>query len=200
MTVLAAYPLSRDNFILKKPLTVMITITLFVSGGMIPFFIVLSNLGLFNTRWAVIIPFAVSAWNILIARAFYMTLPESLAESAKIDGANDIVVLIRIMLPLSKPILAVMTLFYAVGHWNAYFWPLVLLPNPAYQTLQLYLYRILVQLQVDLPGVQIGIVRAAQTEMFKYAAIIVSMLPIMAVYPFVQKHFVKGVMIGSVKE
>jgi len=204
MTILAAYPLSRENFILKKPLTIMITITMFISGGMIPFFIVLNNLGLFNTRWAVIIPFAVSAWNILIAKAYYMTLPESLAESAKIDGANDITVLWRIMVPLSGPIIAVMTLFYAVGHWNAYFWPLVLLPNPAHQTLQLYLYRILVQLQPDMAGagtgIQIGIVRAAQTEMFKYAAIIVSMLPIMLVYPFLQKYFVKGVMIGAVKE
>jgi len=202
MTVLAAYPLSRENFALRRPLTIMITLTMFISGGMIPFFIVLNNLGLYNNRWAVIVPFAVSAWNILIARAYYQTLPDSLAESAKIDGANDITVLIRIMVPLSGPILAVLTLFYAVGHWNAYFWPLVLLPSPQHQTLQLYLYRILVQLQPDMAGVgaQIGIVRAAQTEMFRYAAIIVSMLPIMAMYPFVQKYFVKGVMIGAVKE
>jgi len=201
MTVLAAYPLSRENFVLRRPLTIMITITMFISGGMIPFFIVLNNLGLYNNRWAMIIPFAVSAWNILIARAYYQTLPDSLAEAAKIDGANDILVLTHIMLPLSKPILAVLALFYAVGHWNAYFWPLVLLPSPRYQTLQLYLYRILVLLQPDVAGAaQIGIVRAAQTEMFRFAAIIVSMLPIMAVYPFLQKYFVKGVMIGSVKE
>ena len=202
MTVLVAYPLSRENFILKTPLTIMITLTMFVSGGMIPFFIVLNNLGLYNNRMAVIIPFAVNAWNILVARAYYYTLPESLAESAKIDGANDITVLFRIMVPLSGPIIAVMTLFYAVGHWNAYFWPLVLLPNPQLQTLQLYLYRILVLLQPDVAAgtAQIGIIRAAETEMFKYASIIVSMLPIMAVYPFLQKYFVKGVMIGAVKE
>ena len=203
MTVIAAYPLSRDGFILRRPITIMITLTMFVGGGMIPFFIVLTNLGLFNTRWAIIIPFAVSAWNILIARAYYMTLPNSLAESAKMDGANDIVILLLIMIPLSGPILAVLTLFYAVGHWNSFFWPLVLLPSPQHQTLQLYLHRILVLLQPDMQGdagPQIGIVRAAQTEQFRYASIMVAMLPIMAVYPFLQKYFVKGVMIGAIKE
>jgi ABC-type glycerol-3-phosphate transport system permease component len=104
------------------------------------------------------------------------------------------------MVPLAGPILAVLSLFYAVGHWNSYFWPLVLLPSPSLHTLQLYLYRILVQLQPDVMGIQIGIARAAQTEQFKYAAIMVAMLPIMAIYPFLQKHFVKGVMIGAIKE
>ena len=205
MTIIVAYPLSRDQFVLKKPLTIMITLTMFISGGMIPFFIVLNNLGLYNNRLAVILPFAVSAWNILIARAYYLTLPESLAESAKIDGANDITVLFRIMVPLSGPIIAVLTLFYAVGHWNSYFWPMVLLPSPDLHTLQIYLHRILIMLQADLSGApgggaQIGIMRSAQIEMFRYAAIMVSMLPIMAIYPFLQRYFVKGVMIGAVKE
>lgn len=201
MTVLAAYPLSREKFVLRRPVSLMIVITMFISGGMIPFFIIISNLGLYNTRWAVIIPFAVSTWNILVARTFYEQIPESIAESAKIDGANDLIILIKIMLPLSKAILAVLTLFYAVGHWNSYFWPMVLIQKAELQPLQIYLYKILIQMREDLmKGVQIGISRAVQAEQLKYASIIVSILPIIMVYPFLQKHFVKGVMIGSIKE
>lgn len=201
MTVLAAYPLSREKFVLRRPISLMIIITMFVSGGMIPFFIIVSNLGLYNTRWALIFPFAVSAWYIIIARTFYEQLPESIAEAAKIDGANDLTILVKIMLPLSKAILAVLTLFYAVGHWNSYFWPLVFIQNAELQPLQIYLYKILIQLREDLMGgVQIGISRAVQAEQLKYAAIIISILPIILVYPFLQKHFVKGVMIGAIKE
>lgn len=201
MTVLAAYPLSRERFVLRRPISLMITITMFISGGMIPFFIIISNLGLYNSRWALILPFAVSAWNIIIARTFYEQLPESLAEAAKLDGANDLTILIKIMLPLSKSILAVLALFYAVGHWNSYFWPLVLIHKVELQPLQIYLYKILIQLQEDsMGGVQIGISRAIQVEQLKYAAIIISILPILLIYPLLQKHFVKGVMIGSIKE
>jgi putative aldouronate transport system permease protein len=200
MTVLAAYPLSRDNFILRRPLSILITITMFIGGGMIPFFIIVSNLGLYNTRLSMILPFAVSAWNIIIARTFYSQISESLAEAARIDGANDFQILVRIMLPLSKAILAVLALFYAVGYWNNYFWALVLLKDPALQPLQIYLYKILIQLREDaMGGMQIGISRAVATEQLKYAAIIVSVLPILAIYPLLQKHFVKGVMIGAVK-
>jgi len=198
---LAAYPLSRDNFIFRRPLAILITITMFVSGGMIPFFIIVSKLGLYNTRSALILPFAVSAWNIIIARTFYSQISESLAEAAKIDGANDFQILLRIMLPLSKAILAVVALFCAVGYWNSYFWALVLLRNADIQPLQIYLYKILIQLQQDsMGGMQISISRTAATEQLKYAAIIISILPILAVYPLLQKHFVKGVMIGAVKE
>jgi len=200
MTVLAAYPLSREEFVWRRPLSLMITITMFFSGGMIPFFIIISNLGLYNTRLALILPFAVNTWYVIVARTFYEQLPNSLVESAKIDGANDIYILIRIMLPLSGAILAVLTLFFAVGYWNSYFWPLVLVPNPRLQPLQIFLYKILVQLKQDLMGgVPIGISRSVATEQFKYASIMVSILPIIAVYPFVQKYFVKGVMIGAIK-
>jgi putative aldouronate transport system permease protein len=200
MTVLAAYPLSRKAFVFRRFFSLMITFTMFVGGGMIPFFIILTSLGLYNTRWALIIPFAVSAWNIIIARTFYETLPESLAESAKIDGANDIVVLVRIMLPLSTPILAVVALFSAVGYWNTYFWAMVLLPDASLQPLQIYLYKMLITLRQDLvSGLQIGVNRAAQAEQMKYAGIMVTVLPILFIYPFLQKYFVKGVMIGSIK-
>lgn len=200
MTVLAAYPLSRKNFVFRRFISLMITITMFVGGGMIPFFIIISTLGLYNTRWALIIPFAVSAWSIIIARSFYETIPESLDESAKIDGANDITVLVKIMLPLSKPILAVITLFSAVGYWNTYFWALVFLPDANLQPLQIYLYKILIQLRQDLvSGLQLGLYRTAQAEQMKYAAIMVTVLPILFIYPFLQKYFVKGIMIGSIK-
>jgi putative aldouronate transport system permease protein len=201
MTILAAYPLSRDNFVLRRPVSIMITITMFLSGGMIPFFIIVSRMGLYNTRLAMILPFAVSAWNILIAKTFYSQISESLAEAAKIDGANEFQILVRIMIPLSKAIIAVLALFYAVGYWNSYFWALVFLRDPDLQPLQIYLYKILIQLQQDtMGGMQISIVRAAATEQLKYAAIMITILPILAVYPLLQKHFVKGVMIGAIKE
>lgn len=201
VTVLIAYVLARPQFVLRKQLSLMITITMFFSGGMIPFFITITNLGLYNTRWGVLLPFAASAWNIIIARSFYEKMPESLIESAKIDGANDLVVLLRVVLPLSGPILSVLMLYYAVGHWNSYFWPLVLLNNQKLQPLQIYLYKILVQLKQDvMGGVQISISRSIATEQYKYASIIISILPILIVYPLVQKHFAKGMMIGAVKE
>lgn len=200
VTVLIAYALSRQSFVWRKPLSLLITFTMFFGGGMIPFFLLISNLGLYNTRWAVIIPFAASAWNIIIARSFYEQLPDGIVESAKIDGANDLIVLAKVVLPLSGPILSVLTLYYAVGHWNSYFWPLVLLNNPKLQPLQIYLYKILVQLKQDvMGGVQIGISRTVASEQYKYASIIVSILPIVIVYPFVQRYFTKGVMIGAIK-
>ena len=201
LTVLAAYPLSREKFVLRRPVSILITITMYVSGGMIPFFIVVTNLGLYNTPLAVILPFAVSAWNIIIARSFYEEIPEALAEAAQIDGASHLTVLVKIMLPLSKPILSVLLLYYAVGHWNNYFWPMVLVPNPQYQPLQVFLRSLLI-LKQDVGGAsaQIGISRTAQMEQLKYAAIIVSVLPILFIYPFIQKYFVKGVSVGAVKE
>lgn len=200
VTVLVAYPLSRSQFVLRRPFSLLITFTMFFGGGMIPFFLVISDLGLYNTRWAVILPFAASAWNIIVARSFYEQLPEALAESAKIDGANDFIILARVMLPLSGPILSVLTLFYAVGHWNAYFWPLVLINNTKLHPLQIYLYKILVQLKQELMGgAQIGISRTVATEQFKYSSIIVSILPIIVVYPFVQRYFTKGVLVGAIK-
>ena len=200
LTVLAAYPLSRTGFVLRRPLSLMITFTMFFGGGMIPFFIAVSQLGLYNTRWAVLLPFAVSAWNIIIARTFYEGIPETLLEAATIDGASNMVTLLKVVLPLSGPILSVLALFYAVGHCNSYFWPLVLLNDADLQPLQIYLYKILVQLKQDtMAGTQIGISRTVSAEQFKYSAIIVSILPIILVYPFLQKYFVKGVMIGALK-
>jgi putative aldouronate transport system permease protein len=201
LTVLAAYPLSREHFIFRRQISILITITMFISGGIIPFFIIISNLNLFNTRMGLILPFAASAWNIIIARTFYSQISENLCEAARIDGANDFQILIRIMLPLSKAILAVVALFCAVGYWNNYFWALVLIRDPKLQPLQIFLYKILIQLrQETMSGIGVGISRAAATEQLKYAAIVISILPILVSYPLLQKYFVKGVMIGAIKE
>ena len=200
VTVLISYALSRQYFVLRKSLSLMITFTMFFSGGMIPFFLVISNLGLYNTRWAVLLPFAASAWNIIIARSFYEQIPESLIESARIDGANDLQILGSIVLPLSGPILSVLTLFYAVGHWNSYFPAMLFISKPALQPVQVYLIRVLIQNSEALAEEgTAGYSRALVVEQLKYSVIIVTILPIVVLYPFLQKYFVQGVMIGAIK-
>jgi len=200
LTILTAYPLSRAKFVLRRPILAMITLTMYIGGGMIPFFIVVSQLGLYNNPLGIILPFAISAWNVIIARNFFEGIPDSLEEAARIDGASHFKILIRIMIPLSKAIIAVLTLYYAVGHWNSYFWPMVLLPKKAYQTLQLYLNNVLLLGQaVTGLSLDIGISRSAATEQMKYSMVIFAVLPILFIYPFVQKYFVQGVTVGAVK-
>jgi putative aldouronate transport system permease protein len=200
-TIMAAYPLSRRTFFLRNWIMVMITITMFFSGGMIPSFLLIKELGLYNTRWALLLPGLTTAFFIIITRTFLQSIPESLTESAKIDGANDIGILVRIILPLSKPIIAVLSLFYAVGHWNSYVAAMIYLPDPKLQPMSLYLMKILVQNDDSMmEGMVDQMDRALFSVQLKYAIIIVSILPILLVYPFLQKYFVKGVMIGSLKE
>jgi len=201
MTILAAWPLSRKSFFVRNYVMTFIVITMFFGGGLIPTFILVSNLGLYDTRWAMILPGAVSAFNIIIARTFFQAIPEELVESAKLDGANDLTVLFRIILPLSMPIIAVLTLFYAVGHWNSYFNAILYLSSPDLHPLQIYLMKILVALSDQFAGATTaGIVRTAEVEQLKYSSIMVTVLPILFIYPFLQKYFVKGVMIGALKE
>jgi putative aldouronate transport system permease protein len=207
MTTSAAYPLSRKNFSLRSIIMVYITITMFFSGGLIPFYILVNRLGLYNTRWALVIPGAVSAWNLMMARVFFQTtIPDELIDAAKIDGANEITIFFRIVLPLSKPILAVLALYYGVAHWNDFFGPLIFLSDPKLQPLSIYLRKVLIQAQLysgeysgGLEQLQ-GMVNYALVEQVKYATVIVALLPIMMSYPFLQKYFVKGVMIGALKE
>lgn len=202
LTMCFAYPLSRPNFILKKGLAFMMAFTMWFSGGMIPDFILVNKLGLYNTRWAMILPGAILAWNVIITRTFLQSsIPDALVESGKLDGANDVVIFMRIVLPLSKSIIAVNTLFYAVGHWNAYFNALLYLPDKKLQPLQIFLRNILFAAQMmSEAGVSDGSGAVyLLSEKVKYAIIVFAILPILCVYPFVQKHFVKGVMVGSVK-
>jgi len=201
MTIMLAYPLSRKKFMGKNVVTLFASITMLFSGGMIPHFLLIRNLGLYNTRWAMILPGAIGVYNMIIARTFFTTIPESLHESMAIDGANDLRILISVVLPLSKPIIAVLVLFYAVGHWNTYFSALLYLPNTNLHPLQMYLVRLLVRDQLLMAEAGVDALELAmQTLQTKYSTIIVVMTPIMCVYPFLQKYFAQGVMIGSIKE
>ena len=200
MTIILADPLSRRNFFLRNPISIMVTFTMFFGGGLVPSFILINQLGLYNTRWAILIPSAISAYNMIIAKTFFQSIPESLVESAKLDGASDLRILFSIVFPLSMPIISVLVLYYAVGHWNSYFPALLYLNDADLQPLQLYLRRILIENTGELSGdMAISVDKSLAAMQLKYSIIIVSTLPILCIYPFLQKYFVKGVMIGAVK-
>lgn len=202
LTMLFAYPISRVSFVLKKQLTIMMAITMWFSGGMIPSFILVNKLGLYGSRWAMVLPGAILAWNVIITKTFLQSnIPDALVESGKIDGANDFIIFARLVLPLSKSIIAVNVLFYAVGHWNEYFNALLYLPKKELQPLQIFLRNILfaAQMMADAGVSDSSAGLYLLSEKIKYATIMVAILPILCVYPFVQKHFVKGVMVGSIK-
>jgi putative aldouronate transport system permease protein len=203
MTILAAYPLSRPELPGRRIIAFLFFFTLLFSGGLIPTYLVVRDLGMLSTRWAMILPTALSVWNVLIARTFFENnIPKELREAAELDGCDDFNFLWRVVLPLSGSILAVLALFYGVGHWNAYFNALVYLYDQNLWPLQLVLRDILVQNQVD-PGMLVDAremaAKAQLREVLKYSLIVVATVPLLIVYPFVQKHFVKGVMLGSVK-
>jgi len=199
-TVLLAYPLSRQGFFLRRPVMKAITFTMFFSGGMVPLFIMVNNVGLYGSRWAVIIPYAISTYNLIVCRTFFEGIPDALIESAKLDGANDLRILLSIVLPLSTAIIAVLVLFYAVSHWNSYFPALLYIPKNVLQPVQVYLVRVLIQDSEALAEEgSTGFSRALIVEQLKYAVIIVTILPITILYPFLQKYFVQGVMIGAIK-
>lgn len=201
LTSMAAYCLSRRNVMLGTPIMFMIVFTMFFSGGLVPSYLLVDTLGMMDTRWALILPGAISAWNLIIMRTSFQGIPVSLEESARMDGANDFTILFKIILPLSLPVLAVMLLFYAVGHWNSYFGAMIYLRDRDLFPLQLILREILISNSTDnfISGVGAGD-RFPIGETVKYATIIVSTLPILFLYPFLQKYFVKGVMVGSIKE
>lgn len=200
MTSLGAYFFSRKNVMWRDLLMFMIVFTMFFEGGMIPFYLTVRTLNLTNTRWSLIIPFLVSAYNLIIMRTSFAAIPISLEESAKLDGASHWTVLFRIILPLSKPVIAVMILYYGVGAWNGWFWASVFLRKRELYPLQLILREILIANDVDsmTQGANIAD-QEAIGESIKYATIVVATFPILCVYPFLQKYFVKGVMIGAVK-
>jgi putative aldouronate transport system permease protein len=201
ITVVTAYPLAKKNFSGRKVITLLITFTMFFSGGLIPLFIIVNKLKLYDTRWAIVLPAAASAWNILIAKMFFQSIPEGLQEAAKIDGCSDIGTLFKVVVPLSMPIIAVIGLFSAVGFWNDYFTPMIFLQNPKYQPLQLYMMQIVINNSPQLLGETArSMQRTSLGPQLKYAIIIISVLPIVCVYPFLQKYFNKGVMIGGIKE
>ncbi|WP_340033190.1 carbohydrate ABC transporter permease [Paenibacillus sp. FSL E2-0202] len=199
MTSIAAYSLSRSDLFGRKTLMKLITFTMFFGGGMIPTFLLIQNLGMVDTRWAMIIPGAISTFYFLIMKTSFEGIPISLIESAKLDGANDILILFRIVLPLSKSILAVMTLYYAVDHWNDYVAPMLYLRSQDLYPIQIVMRDILISSSTESMGAGVD-TGFAIGENIKYATIIISTLPIMLVYPFIQKYFVQGALIGAVKQ
>ncbi len=200
MTALGAYVLSRKNVLWNNAFMIFIVFTMFFHGGLIPLYLVVKGVGLLNSLWSTIIPFAVSTFNLIIMRTAFMSVPDSLEESAKIDGANHFTILFRIIIPLSMPVIAVMILYYAVDKWNGWFYASVFIQKRELFPLQLVLREILISNATDSmsAGADAGD-RFQIGETIKYATIMVATVPILCIYPFVQRFFVKGVMIGSLK-
>lgn len=201
MTSLGAYVLSRRNLLFRKPLMMIITFTMFFSGGMIPTYLNFRDLHLTNTLWGLIIPWMISAYNMIILRTSFESIPESLIEAARIDGASHLKVLFSIVLPLSKAIIAVMILYYGVSTWNGWFWASTILRDRELYPLQVVLREILLQNSTAnmTGGTGAGDVESVAATV-KYATIVVATVPILCIYPFLQRYFTSGVMIGAVKE
>jgi putative aldouronate transport system permease protein len=201
-TAMASYPLSRKEMPWRKRLTFFVLFTMLFGGGLVPTYMVVKNLHLVNNRLVYILPVLVSAFNVLIMKSFFQSIPDSLAESAKMDGANEFTILTRIYLPLSTPILATIGLWTAVMHWNSWFDGLLYITDNNKQVLQVLLQRIVIENSTEM--IEKGIVNpdilSFTPETIKAATVIVTMLPILFLYPFVQKYFVKGIMLGGVKE
>jgi putative aldouronate transport system permease protein len=201
LTIFGAYALSRKKVMLRTPIMFFIVFTMWFSGGMIPLFLLIRNLHLLNNRLALILPNAVSAYNLIVTITYFKTIPDSLEESAKIDGANDYTIMFRIIVPLAVPVISVIALFYSVSIWNAWFHAMLFLNKRELFPVQLVLREILIL--NDTAGVMGGAVAQGDQmqigETIKYATAVVATLPILLIYPFVQKYFVQGIMIGAIK-
>lgn len=204
-TIFAAYPLSRKDFVGRNIIMIAFIFTMYFSGGLIPNYLLIINLGMINTIWALVLPPAISVFNMIIMRTYFISsIPIELLEASQIDGCRNIRFLTDIVLPLSKPIIAVVGLFYAVGHWNSYFSALIYLRDANKQPLQIILRSILILNQFDskfmeqlAPEIISRLI--ARADVIKYVVILLSSIPVMIIYPFIQRYFVSGVMIGSVK-
>ena len=203
VTSMAGYALAIRSFFARKPITILMTITMFFSGGLIPYYLVIKSLGLVDTRMVMIIPFGINVWNIIIFRSFFRQHPVELRESAYIDGANDIHILFRIVLPVSKPLLATFTIFGVVASWNDYFTAMIFMNTEAKMPIQMLLRRILVvqEMQEEMRRFQriLGPEAFPDVRVLKSAVTTVTIIPILCVYPFLQKYFARGILIGSLK-
>ena len=202
ITLLAAYPMSRPDFKGRGFFNVIFVITMFFGGGLIPTYLLINNLGMKNTMWAIVIPGAFNVWNMIIARTYYQGIPSELREAADVDGANEMRFFFMILLPVCTPVIAVLALWQFVGMWNSYFDALIYLDDTAKQPLQVVLRAILIQNKPEsgmISDMQSTAERAQLAELLKYATIIVSSLPLLVMYPFFQKYFDSGIMVGSVK-
>ncbi|MGC6587921.1 carbohydrate ABC transporter permease [Paenibacillus sp. Dod16] len=203
LTIMFGYPLAKRTLYGRHFFMIVLVITMMFDGGLIPYYLLVKDLQLLDTGWAMILPGAMGVIQVIVARTFFQTtIPDELSEAAELDGCSDIRFILSIVLPLSKPIIAVMTLMYAVGHWNAYFDALIFLRSPDLFPLQIILRNVLILNTVD-PSMMANVdqVQAQQglKDLLKYSLIVVASAPVLIIYPFVQKHFVKGVMIGSLK-
>ena len=208
-TVLVSFPLTRPNLKYRRACVIFLLIPMYFSGGMIPSFILITKIGLYNTPWATILPASYSIWNIILCKTFLQSIPHELAEAAYIDGAGNWQALMKIYLPLSKPVLAVITIYTIVGIWNSWFGAKLYMPNKDIQPVQLYLQRVLVEQSMDMTKlldmnmtkemIEALSARALSARQLKYSMIVVVTVPVLLVYPMFQKHFVKGVMLGSLK-
>ena len=203
LTSFAAYVLSRKNVYWRPVLMIMAVVTLLFERGLVPFYLTVRGLGLLNSHWSVILSFAISAYNLVIMRTYFMTIPDSLEESAKLDGANDFTVLFRIILPVAAPVVATMVLFYGVSRWNGYFYVMIFLRDRIKFPIALVLREILIANSADtmMAGGDAGSMGDHENiaDTIKFATTVVATVPILLLYPFLQKYFVKGAMIGSVK-
>ncbi|MBR2562670.1 MAG: carbohydrate ABC transporter permease [Lachnospiraceae bacterium] len=202
VTLLAAYPMSRTDFKGRGFFNTLFMITMFFGGGLIPTYLLISNLGLLDSMWAVILPGAFSVWNMIIARSYYQGIPAELREAADVDGANELTYFFMILLPVCTPVITVLALWQFVGMWNSYFDAMIYLNSASKQPLQLVLRSILIQNQPEsgmISDMQSTAARAQLAELLKYATIIISSLPLLIMYPFFQKYFDSGIMVGSVK-
>lgn len=203
LTMFAAYPLSRRDFVGRNVFMMFFMLTMFFGGGLIPTYLLIKDLGMINTIWALVVPGAAGVFNIIIVRTFFQsTIPDEMREAAFIDGCSNTKIFLQIVIPLSKPIIAVMVLFHVVGFWNGFFDALIYLNDQSKYPLQLVLRNILVQNQVNssmMADVESYAAKLRVTELIKYGVIIVASLPLLILYPFLQRYFVKGVMIGSIK-
>lgn len=202
MTILTAYTLSRRGLMLNTPITVFIVITMYFSGGLVPGYLNIKSLGLIDSLWSLILPGAISTYNMIIMKTAFASVPDSLVESAQLDGAKHITILTQILVPLSVPTIAVLILYYGVGHWNAWFAASIYLQTNSKFPLQLVMRNILNSANVNVNEMMgdVGVEdQARYVELIKYALIVVSTVPILILYPFLQRYFVKGVMIGAIK-
>lgn len=198
MTTLGAYALSRKGYMFKKTITLLIVFTMYFNGGLIPNFLLVKALGMYNTIWALVVPGAISTWNLIVMKTCFQAIPVSLEESARLDGANDFVILLKVFLPLSKATMAVMLLFYAVTQWSSWFNAMIYLSDRKKFPLQLIMRETLIANSTSGNTMDSDVMFLE--EVVKYATIIVSTVPVLCIYPFVQKYFMTGVMMGSVKE
>lgn len=199
LTILGAYPLSKRRLMGRGKISFFIAFTMWFNAGMIPFYLNIRDLGLLNTRFGILIGFGVTTFNVILMRTFFQSVPDSLEEAAQIDGASDWYIMTRIYLPVSKAAMATIGLFYAVQRWNGYFWSMLLLTDEKKVPLQVLLKKLIVEMEINDEGVDAVTSLAFSKETFMYATIIVSIIPVIIAFPYLQRYFTKGVMVGSVK-